>query len=1275
MSSDSMAETRSKVLKELEESFGGRITALEEIVTDQSQMMKDFVADQNAKMEKNIQDMFKAIRLANTLNVPVSSLKQGMEASEVTMTPLVHGEYSDAGRDIRSDLSATYGAMTRLGKVDFPRFNGEHVVDWIFKAEEFFSIDQTPNHFKIKIATIHFDGPAAKWHQSNVQSGFGKSVRYDWEAFKTLLQDRFEDVLEDPIAELKQLQETDGIVNYHEKFEMIKTRLDLPEDYLVSAYLAGLRIDTQMHVRMFRPLTVKDCLMLGRLYEKAHPRRSGSTNWSSSKEVSNNMGSKGLLPSPKDTEGKFKQSGSHSGAGQTYHKNNNVAARNFLSQEEMSARRAKGLCYFCDENYTPEHYLQHKKTQLFSLDVDDDLEDDEEYKDAGEEFEGKPIPQISVNAVSGVSDYNTMRVRGTCSKRTLFFLIDSNSTHNFIDSTVAEKLGCTVQPARLTRVSVADGRKLEVKGKIDGFQWNFQTTPFKDDVMMIPLQGVDVVLGVQWLESLGPITWEFKKLEMGFVYNQVKVMLHGIRPDSVRAVRSQKINKVLDRGVQISMLCVQEVVDDDGTEGVVDEWTKVEEEVSIPDLYTLNMSTGDEVVPAAVGLLLEKFTDIFVEPSSLPPFRQHHDHKIVLREGSNPVNQRPYRYALHQKNEIDKIVEEMLLSGTIQPSSSPYASPVVLVKKKDSTWRLCVDYRELNGMTVKDRFPIPLIEDLLDELGESKVYSKIDLRAGYHQVRMEVADIHKTAFKTHSGHFEYLVMPFGLTNAPATFQSLMNSVFKVFLRKFVLIFFDDILIYSNSLEDHVQHLELVFEVMRSNKLFAKMSKCAFAVDRVEYLGHFISAQGIATDPAKVKAVKDWPEPKTLKQLRGFLGLAGYYRRFVRHFGGIASPLHGLTKTDSFIWSPEAHIAFDKLKTTLCEAPVLALPLFDKLFVVETDACGQGIGAVLMQDNHPVAYISRQLKGKQLHLSIYEKELLAVIFAVRKWRHYLLPAHFIIKTDQRSLKYLLEQRLNTPIQQQWLPKLLEFDYEIQYKQGKENVVADALSRVEGSEILHMAMSVMECDLMKDIQNSYATDVLLQDIISALKSNPDAKKHYSWTQEVLRRKSKIVVPNKVELKNTILQWLHGSGVGGHSGRDATHQKVKGIFYWKGMSKDIQQFIRSCTVCQQCKSDHSVYPGLLQPLSVPDTIWSDVSMDFIDGLPLSAGKEVIMVVVDRLSKATHFIALFHPYSAMSVAQAYLDNVYKLHGCPNSIVSDRDKVFTSEFWREFFTLQGVAL
>ncbi|CAL9221332.1 unnamed protein product [Arabidopsis halleri] len=1218
------------------------------------------LADQNAKIEKNTAEMFAAIRMiSEKVDLMANAGSQSPVASAFDVdVKSEQGIFNvEVPRRARSGLQPQYSGVTRLAKLDFPRFGGDRVKDWLFKVEQFFSLDLTPDDFKVRMCSIHFDGPAAAWHQSLYDTDLGIRVMNDWVGYKRLLLERFAEVLDDPIAELKNLRETNGIKEYHEKFEEIRLRLRLPEDYLVRAYLAGLRTDTQMHIRMFQPTTISKCWMLGRLYEQAHQQKgpgvtshvNQSSRWSGNSgfQTKGVLGSKPDLVTKQDVASKPREIGTQ--------------PRKFLSTEELNRRRSQGLCYFCDEKYSPEHYLTHKKKQLYMMDVEEcESEETVDYHsaDEGDSEVNQEHAQVSVSAVSGVSDYRTMKVRGYAGKQALIFLLDSGSTHNFLDPKAATRLNLQLQHSGLTRVKVADGRQLGVSGKAKNFQWKLQETTFEGDVMVIPLAGCDMVLGVQWLATLGSINWDFKKLEMRFKWGLKTVMLHGLKQGSIREVKATKLKKIMENDVQVSMLCVQEF--SDSTE---------------PSICSLEIPSHQEEENPKISHLVQDFADIFAEPTALPPFRANHDHKIPLLEGSNPINQRPYRYALHQKNEIDKMVQELLSKGTIQPSSSPYASPVVLVKKKDGSWRLCVDYRGLNGMTVKDRFPIPLIDDLMDELGGSAVYSKIDLRAGYHQVRMDPNDTHKTAFKTHSGHYEYLVMPFGLTNAPATFQSLMNTVFQDFLRKFVLIFFDDILIYSPDLEVHLLHLREVFQVMRLNALYAKRSKCAFAVTRVEYLGHFIEAQGISTDPQKVLAVQNWPVPKTVKQLRGFLGLAGYYRKFVKGFGVIARPLHDLTKKDSFAWSEAAAESFERLKQVLCEAPVLALPQFNKPFVVETDACGEGIGAVLMQEGHPLSYISRHLKGKQLHLSIYEKELLAVVFAVQKWRHYLLSSHFIIKTDQRSLKYLLEQRLNTPIQQQWLPKLLEFDYEIQYKQGKDNIAADALSRVEGAEVLHMAMSVLDCDLMQRIKASYDTDFVLKEIVESLKGDPQAKKHFSWVQGVLRRKSKIVIPADKKLKDDILQWLHCSGSGGHSGRDVTCQRVKGLFWWKGMAKDIHTYIRSCSVCQRCKYETVASPGLLQPLPIPETIWTDISMDFIDGLPPSFGKTVIFVVVDRLSKAAHFMALTHPYSAVSVAQVFMDQVFKLHGFPKTIVSDRDTVFLSDFWTELFSLQGVSL
>jgi hypothetical protein len=507
----------------------------------------------------------------------------------------------------------------------------------------------------------------------------------------------------------------------------------------------------------------------------------------------------------------------------------------------------------------------------------------------------------------------------------------------------------------------------------------------------------------------------------------------------------------------------------------------------------------------AVAHLLEKFPELFVELDSLPAHRDC-DHAIPLVPGAQPPYLRPYRVPHMQKAAMEEIIMKMLKNSEIRASLSPFSSLAVMVRKRDGSWRLCNDYRLLNSITIKNKFPMPVIEDLLDELHGATIFTKLDLRSGYHQIRMNTADIPKTAFKPHMGHYEYVVMPFGLTNAPAMFQNLMNTLFKEHLRSFILVFFDDILVYSKNLSDHLKHLEIVLQILKQNSLYLKCSKCTFAVPEVEYLGHVLSGAGVATKPQNVQAILNWPQPKTISKLRGFLGLTGYCRRFVKGYGKLCRPLHDLLKKQAFQWTTEHTQAFQQLKTVMTTCPVLALPDFSQPFFLESDACGSGIGAVLMQAGRPLACFSKCLGPKATAQSVHEKEALAILEALKKWRHYLLGNKLIIHTDQQSLRFMATQRLTEGIQHKLLLKLLEFDYTIEYKKGKENIAADALSRRDAHS---HALTVCVPEWIDDVKLSYIHDPDSAKLLQKIAKDVTDPPKYTVKDGIIRHGSKIYV----------------------------------------------------------------------------------------------------------------------------------------------------------------------
>ncbi|KAJ3687260.1 hypothetical protein LUZ61_016424 [Rhynchospora tenuis] len=659
-----------------------------------------------------------------------------------------------------------------------------------------------------------------------------------------------------------------------------------------------------------------------------------------------------------------------------------------------------------------------------------------------------------------------MKFKGQIGNVPVCALLDSGSTHSFVNPNVLQEVECNLIQTAPMVVTVANGARMVTDLQCEALQFSIQGHTFEKDVRVLDVTGYDMILGLDWLTSLGPMQVDWGAGKIAFKQGDKDVQLQ-VREEvaKIQFIKEEiDLEKEVRKGSEVLMAQIfstkmkeekmskVQPVSRVHPSSRVHPTPRVQPSSQVHLALQLHSASQTEVhsdskpVHPELSAVLEQYQAVFEEPTALPP-RRAVDHAVPLLPDSKLINQRPYRYSYFQKVEIEKIVTELLKNQLIQPSSSPFASPVLLVKKKDGTWRMCIDYRQLNSITVKNKYPIPVIDDLLDELKGARVFSKIDLRSGYHQIRMKDDDRYKTAFRTHEGHYEFNVMPFGLTNAPATFQALMNGVFKPYLRRFLLVFFDDILVYSQSMEEHKEHLSLTLELLFKNQLFAKMSKCEFGLEDIEYLGHIISHNGVATDPKKIEAMCNWPSPRTVKELRGFQGLTGYYRKFVKNYGIIAKPLTDQLKKNSFNWDDKAEKAFNTLKSAMASAPVLAMPDFTQPFVLETDACDKGIGAVLMQNRQPLAYLSKSLGPKSIGLSTYEKEFLALLTAVQKWKHYLIGGQFIIKTDQIALKHLLEQRVNHAMQHKGLCKLMGLDYKIEYKRGVDNKVADALSRRE------------------------------------------------------------------------------------------------------------------------------------------------------------------------------------------------------------------------------------
>jgi hypothetical protein len=881
-------------------------------------------------------------------------------------------------------------------------------------------------------------------------------------------------------------------------------------------------------------------------------------------------------------------------------------------------------------------------------------------------------------------------------------------------------------------VKLADGSVHQTNKLVQSLHLYFNDRDLCESLLVLPLESFDIILGMPWLKKHNPtIDWStdslifpispLKKLlkqnnqiNQSLLKPQLSLPATSLNshsssssklksatstpisasslPIQICHISAKQVRKGVKKGEQFYLLFVRQ--------------KKGSTTIELNNVNGTDISTPEQDTTANI---LHDYSDVFPDdlPKQLPP-KRFIEHKINLQPGSTPTFKHHHRLSPQDLDELKVHLKDLLDHGFIREAHSPYGAPILFAKKAgDVKRRLCIDYRDLNRITIKDRYPLPRVDELLDRLQGAKYFTKLDLRSGYHQVRVAEEDIQKTAFNTRYGQYEYLVVPFGLTSAPSTFMALMNYILNPYLDKYAIAYLDDVLIYSKTIVEHELHVRTILDEFRKHQLYAKESKCEFFKTEVKFLGFIVGAEGVKVDPAKIEAVKSWPVPKSITDVRSFLGFVGFYRKFINGHSRIVTPISDLTKTltqgSKFIWTPAAQIAFDKMIVALCTAPVLILPDPTKPYVVTTDASGYAIGACLSQDHgnglQPICYMSKKMLDAETRYPIHHKEMLAIICALKEWRHYLHGAQFQIRvlTDHKSLVHFDTQPKLSERQARWNEFMAEFgnDIVIEYQEGKKNIVADALSRRSDHQIdcsdnndvqLELTSIIsINTTITQQIQNGYQSDDLCKQIlsgnVSALKKHVNSRsssKRFNIKNGLIYYDIKrVYIPDLLSLKTTIISEHHDNRISGHIGYQKTYDNITRNYYWPNMYIDIKLYVRSCLVCQRTKAENRKPAGLLKPLPIPTRRWQCVTMDFIVQLPLStSGYDAIFVVVDKLSKRAYFIPTTTTATAPDTALLYLKHVSKNgHGIPEIIISDRDSKFTSLFWKSLWSLLDTKL
>ena len=702
------------------------------------------------------------------------------------------------------------------------------------------------------------------------------------------------------------------------------------------------------------------------------------------------------------------------------------------------------------------------------------------------------------------------------------------------------------------------------------------------------------------------------------------------------------------------------------------------------------------------------FLDVFSEEKAARfPEPRPWDHKIELKDDFVPKSFKTYNLTPQEQIELDKFLKENLEKGYIRPSKSPMASPFFFVDKKDGKLRPCQDYRYLNEHTIKNAYPLPLITELLDKLKGARRFTKLDVRWGYNNVRIREGDQWKAAFKTNRGLFEPTVMFFGLCNSPATFQAMMDDIFGDMINEcIIIVYMDDIFLFAPDEITLTKNTKRVLARLRENDLFLKATKCEFNKTKVEYLGMVIEEGKISMDPGKLKGIRDWPSPTTVKQTRGFLGFGNFYRRFIWHFSDLARPLNNLLKKDwKFEWTNDCQRAFDELKKRFTEEPVLMMPDQTKPFQIETDASKYATGAVLTQldtngDRHPISFISKTLSPAERNYEIYDRELLAIIRALEEWRHYIQgsPHTTIVLSDHKNLTYYRESKKLNRRQARWSLYLSEFDVKLVHTPGNKMIQSDALSRrpdlcpeddTDNENIVmlpeDMFLNLIDTELQEKIAMSDDLDGNAAEALKLLlEKGPTAmtaglenwKIENSNGRNILFYKGKNYIPRNVDLRRDIVKSFHDHETAGHPGEIGTYNAIRQHYWWPGLRTFVKNYVQGCGTCQQFKIDRAPSkPAYIPTEGAKSTRpFANCSMDLITDLPLADGYDSILVIVDQgLSKGVILVPCNKTITSEGTAHLLLENLYKRFGLPDKIISDRGPQFASKAFIELLKLLGI--